>query len=42
MYSSIEHQKQLEILFNKNQLLPRMRKEFEDSEEIDFKAFAAY
>lgn len=42
MYSSIEHQKQLEVLFNKNQLLPRMRKEFEDSKEIDFKAFAAY
>src|SRR5699024_1312320 len=42
MYSSIQHQKQLEVLFNKNQLLPRMRKEFEDSKEIDFKAFAAY
>ncbi|MCW6831724.1 hypothetical protein [Salmonella enterica] len=36
MYSSIEHQKQLETLFNKNQLIPRMRKEFEDSEEIQF------
>ncbi len=42
MYSSIEHQKQLETLFNKNQLLPRMRKEFEDSEDVDFKAFAKY
>lgn len=42
MYSSIEHQKQLETLFNKNQLIPRMRKEFEDSKEVDFKAFANY
>ena len=42
MYSSIEHQKQLETLFNKNQLIPRMRKEFEDSKDVDFKAFAEY
>ncbi len=31
MQSKIETQKQLEILFNKNQLLPRIRKEFEES-----------
>lgn len=39
MYSSIEHQMQLETLFNKNQLIPRMRKEFEDSEDLDFVGF---
>lgn len=39
MFSTIEHQMQLEKLFSKNQLIPRMRKEFEDSEDIDFKAF---
>lgn len=39
MFSTIEHQKHLEQLFSKNQLIPRMRKEFEDSEDIDFKAF---
>lgn len=39
MYSSIKHQMQLEAEFNKNQLIPRMRKEFEDSEDINFMAF---
>lgn len=33
------HQMQLEQLFDKNQLMPRMRKEFTESEDIDFKAF---
>lgn len=42
MYASIEHQKKLETIYNKNQLLKRMREEFENSEDIDFKAFAAY
>ena len=31
-----ERQKELEHLFNKNQLLPRIRKEFVDCEECDF------
>lgn len=39
MASRIELQQQLEELFSKNQLLPRIRKEFEDSEDFDFKAY---
>ena len=35
----VEHQVQLEKLFNKNQLMPRLRSEFENCEEFDFKAY---
>jgi hypothetical protein len=38
--SKLEHQMQLEKLFNKNQLMPRMRKEFEECDTLDFAAFA--
>lgn len=34
-----EHQVQLEAAFNKNQLMPRMRAEFEESEDINFVGF---
>ncbi len=34
----IEHQKELEKLFNKNQLHPRIRKEFVECQEINFTA----
>lgn len=40
--STIEHQMHLEKLYNKNQLLPRMRQEFEENSGIDFKAFFAH
>lgn len=40
--STIEHQMHLEKLYNKNQLLPRMRQEFEENSDIDFKAFFAH
>lgn len=39
MTNKLEHQMQLELLFSKNQLMPRMRKEFEESEDIDFVGF---
>lgn len=39
MTQLIDHQMQLEKLFNKNQLIPRMRAEFEESEDINFKGF---
>lgn len=34
-----QHQMELERLFNKNQLLPRIRAEFTECEEFDFKAY---
>lgn len=35
------HQLQLEQLYNKNQLIPRIRKEFEECETFDFKKYLA-
>lgn len=34
-----EHERMLEKLFNKNQLLPRIRKEFEECKDFDFRKY---
>jgi hypothetical protein len=36
--SMMDNQEQLELLFSKNQLIPRIRAEFENCQEYDFKA----
>lgn len=36
-----DHQEHLELMFNKNQLIPRIRREFADSEDFDFAGYIA-